>query len=461
MPNLAAVTVAARLDRLPPSRAIRRLVTLISLGGCFEFYDLFFTGYIAPGLVKSGVLTSTTQAFFGFTGVASFVAATFAGMLIGTLLVSWLSDRFGRRAIFTWSLLWYSVGSLILAFQSDAAALDLWRFLASIGLGVELVNIDTYVSELTPKDQRGSAFAYNEGIMFLAVPAAALVSWLLVPESILDVEGWRWVIIIGATGAAFVWWIRRSLPESPRWLAQHGRAEEAERILGAIEDSVKQETGQPLPDAVPFSGETEGVKGAWIEMWRAPYLSRTIIMMIFNILQTVGYYGFSAWVPTLLIAQGITVTRSLEYTLIIAVAAPISPFFAMLVADRLERKFQIAAAAVAVAIFGLLFSQQTTALGVIVFGILITMANNWMSFAFHGYQTELYPTRIRAQAVGFVYSWSRLGAVFSSFVIAFFLRDYGTVGVFIFIAASMAVVAAVVGIGGPRTRLHRLEQLAP
>ncbi len=109
----------------------------------------------------------------------------------------------------------------------------------------------------------------------------------------------------------------------------------------------------------------------------------------------------------------------------------------------------------------MLFSQQTTALGVIVLGILITLSNNWMSLAFHAYQTELYPTRIRAQAVGFVYSWSRVSVVFSSFVIAFFLRDYGTTGVFVFIAACMAVVAGVVGIGGPRTARIRLEQVAP
>jgi putative MFS transporter len=461
MSEAGSATIAARLDRLPASRAIRRMVTLISLGGCFEFYDLFFTAYVAPGLTKAGILTPTTKAFFGMSGLASFVAATFAGMLVGTLLVSWLSDRFGRRTIFTWSLLWYSAGTLIVAVQNDATGLDIWRFVASIGLGVEFVNIDTFVSELTPKDKRGSAFAFNEGIMFTAVPVAAFVSWLLVPETILGLDGWRWVMILGATGAIFVWWIRRDLPESPRWLAQHGRRDEAERVLGAIEADVQRETGQPLPPPATLAGEAESIAGAWSEIWRAPYLGRTIVLTLFNVLQTVGYYGFSAWVPTLLIAQGITVTRSLEYTLIIAIAAPVAPFFATYVADRFERKFQIAGAALSIAVFGLLFSQQNSAIGIIVLGILITMSANWMSFAFHAYQTELYPTRIRAQAVGFVYSWSRLSVVFSSFVIAFFLRDYGTIGVFIFIAACMLAVAAVVGLAGPRTRLLRLEQVAP
>jgi putative MFS transporter len=166
-------------------------------------------------------------------------------------------------------------------------------------------------------------------------------------------------------------------------------------------------------------------------------------------------------VPTLLIAQGVTVTKSLEYTLVIAVAAPLSPFFATYIADRFERKFQIAGAALAIGVFGLLFSQQTSAAGIIILGVLVTMSANWMSLAFHAYQTELYPTRIRAQAVGFVYSWSRLSVVFSSFIIAYFLRDYGTTGVFVFIAACMVGVAGIVGIAGPRTRLLRLEQVAP
>src|ERR1700730_4998269 len=160
------VTVAARLDGLPPSRYTRKLITLLSLGGWFEFYDLFFTAYIAVGLFKAKIFTPTTQGLFDLNGFASFVAALFTGLFIGTLVFSWLSDRFGRRSIFTFALLWYSVGAFIMAFQNTAAGIDLWRLIASIGLGVELVNIDAYVSELVPKSQRGPAFAYNQFIMF-------------------------------------------------------------------------------------------------------------------------------------------------------------------------------------------------------------------------------------------------------------------------------------------------------
>ncbi len=452
-------TIAARLDRLPNSSAVRRLVTLISLGGCFEFYDIFFTAYVAPGLVKSGIFGGAGSVFFGLTGVASFVAALFAGMFVGTLMFTPLSDRLGRRSIFTFALLWYSVATVVMAFQHTATGVLLWRFIASVGIGVEFVNSDAYISELVPKDGRGRAFAYNQFVMFLAVPVVAFLSWLLVPTTLLGVDGWRVVVLIGSTGAIFIWAIRLGLPESPRWLAQHGRIAEADRIIAGLETRTEAETGRKLPPPQPVEGETETVAGSWFEIWHAPYLGRTIILVIFNLFQTVGYYGFASWVPQFLISQGIDVTRSLLYTFIIAIANPIGPLIFMAMSDRFERKYQIAIAALGIAVFGLLFSQQSGAAGILIFGILVTLSNNWMSFSFHAYQTELYPTRIRAQAVGFVYSWSRFSAIFTAFVIAFSLARFGSTGVFVLIAACMVVVAATIGGFGPRVTRLRLEQV--
>jgi putative MFS transporter len=455
-----AVTVAARLDRLPPSRHTRKLVTLLSLGAWFEFYDLFFAAYVALGLFKSGLFTPTTQGLFDLHGFASFVAALFAGMFVGTIAFSWVSDRFGRRSILAFSLLWYSIGALVMAFQQTPEGIDLWRFIASIGLGVELVNVDTYLSELVPKEQRGAAFAYNQCIMYTAVPVVAFLAWQLVPHTILGLDGWRWVVIIGSVGAVVIWWIRRNLPESPRWLAQHGRIAEAEAVVAHMEERIRAETGRELPPPQPVAGEAELKPGAWMEMWSPVYRGRTIMLIVFQLFQTIGYYGFSSWVPALLISQGVETTKSLGYTFIIAVAAPVGPLIGSFFADRFERKWQIGTAALGIAAFGLLFAQQATAAGVIVCGLLVTLCANWFSFAFHAYQSELYPTRIRARAVGFVYSWSRFSAIFSGFVIAFFLGRYGTTGVFTFIAGAMAAVFIIIGGFGPPVTKRRLEAIA-
>ncbi len=184
------------------------------------------------------------------------------------------------------------------------------------------------------------------------------------------------------------------------------------------------------------------------------------MMIAANLFQTVGFYGFANWVPTLLIAKGIHLTQSLEYTFIIAIVFPLSPMLGLLVGDRVERKWQVALSCLAIAVIGLLFAQQTSAVGLIVLGILQTVATNWLSFSFHAYQAELFPTRIRGLAVGFVYSWSRFSAVFTGFFIAFVLHDFGVPGVFAFIAAAMMVVIVTVLAFGPRTSNRSLEEIA-
>jgi putative MFS transporter len=288
----------------------------------------------------------------------------------------------------------------------------------------------------------------------------AFLAWQLVPLTIFGLDGWRIVVMIGSIGAVAIWWIRRNLPESPRWLAQHGRTAEAERIVEEMERRVRAETGQDLPPPEIVTGETEQKAGAWMEMWSPAYRGRTIMLVIFNLVQTIGYYGFSSWVPALLISQGVEVTKSLAYTFVIAIAAPIGPLIGMYFADRFERKWQISWAAIGIGAFGLLFAQQRSAAGVIACGLLITLCNNWLAFSFHAYQAELYPTRIRALAVGFVYSWSRFSAIFSGFVIAFLLGRYGTNGVFGFIAGAMVLVFIVIGGFGPPVTKRRLEAIA-
>jgi MFS transporter, putative metabolite:H+ symporter len=454
------ITVAARLDRLPNARYIRKLIVLLSLGACFEFYDLFFSAYIAPAFYSSGIFTPTTKGFLGFEGFASFVAALFAGLFVGTLVFSPVSDRFGRRAIFSFSLLWYSACTFVMALQSTPTTINLWRFLAGIGLGVEMITIGAYVSELTPKESRGQAFAFNQVLSFSAVPVAALISAVLVPRHWLGLDGWRWVVIIGASGAIFIWFIRRAIPESPRWLEQQGRVEEANHIMDEIEERVRSETTRALPEPKLVEGDIHQTHGSLREIWNRSYRGRTFLLILFHILQPIGFYGFAGWVPTLLLAEGVTVTQSLQYTFVMALASPLGPLIGMAFADRFERKWQIAWSALSIAACGLLFAQQRTAAGVMLFGVLITLASNWMSFAFHTYQSELYPTRIRARAVGFVYSWSRVSTVFSSFLIALLLRNYGTIGVFTLIAVSMLMVFMLVGGLGPRTTQRRLEEIA-
>lgn len=184
------------------------------------------------------------------------------------------------------------------------------------------------------------------------------------------------------------------------------------------------------------------------------------MLVVFNLAQTVGFYGFTSWVPIFLSSRGVSFTKSLEYSFIIAVINPLGPLLAMRVADRFERKWQIVWLSVIIAIAGLAFSQARSPAPIIALGTIVTLANAWFSCAFHAYQAELYPTPIRAQAVGFVYSWSRFSSIFVGFIIAAVLRAYGTTGVFVVIALAMMVVALAIGVFGIRTNKVALEELA-
>ena len=289
MPNTPAADLAARLDRLPTSRHVWRLITLISLGACFELYDLFLTAYIVPGLNQAGMFKPESLGVFSalsglhVEGAGTFVFALFAGLFVGTIAFGWVADAYGRRTIFTFSLIWYSIFTFIMAFSTSGFWLDIWRFIAGIGIGIELVTIDTYISELIPAHERGRAFAFSQFVSFCAVPIVAFLAWRLVPTGANGFEGWRWVVIIGSVGAVFVWWLRLGLPESPRWLVRHGRLVEAEAVVSAIEAKVTAESG-PLPPVGPAI-EEEG-EGTFGEIWQPPYGGRATVMSIFNFFQT-------------------------------------------------------------------------------------------------------------------------------------------------------------------------------
>jgi putative MFS transporter len=451
--------ISRRLESLPASSRVWRLVILLSLGGCFEIYDLFFTGYIAPGLNRSGLLTTTTQAFFGFSGIGAFVAATFAGLFAGTFFLGFLADRFGRRAIFTFALLEYSVASVIMACQTTSGGLLLWRFIAGVGIGIEIITIDAYITELVPSWMRGRAFALNQATMFISVPVVAFLSWWLVPLSPYGIDGWRWVVLIGAAASMVIWVLRLYVPESPLWLARHGRAEEALKILATLEASAASAVParpRPVVDLVPVRRR---LPAGFAELFRPPYLSLVVLFMVFNFCQAFGFYGFANWVPTLLVDKGITITKSLQYSFIVAFAYPIAPLLAASFADRLERKWIICGACMAIIAFGMGFSQFTEPALLILSGVLLTAANMTMSYAYHAYQTEVFPTAIRARASGLVYSMSRISATFSGFIVAYMLRVAGVNGVFGLITAAMILVIAVMAAFGPNVRGKPLDAL--
>jgi putative MFS transporter len=460
-PAAVEATLTARLDRLPLP-TIWRIVFLISLGSVFEFYDVFFTAYVAPGMVHSSMFTAASLGIFAalqsvrVSGVGTFVFSTFAGLWAGVVLLGHAADRWGRRTVFTWSLVWYAVCTGIMAFQTTGQALNLWRFVAGLGFGVQLITIDTYIVELVPRTMRGRAICANQFISFCIVPVVAWLAWRLVPLQPLGVDGWRWVVLLGSAGALAVWGLRMGIPESPRWLAATGRLDEADAVLTRLERG-----GGAAPDR-PRATSTPERRGAprLAELFTKRYRGRTLLLSVFNAVQVIGFYGFNSWVPTLLMARGIDLTRGLEYGFIIALAQPVGPLAGALIADALERKTQIVAGLSCMGVSMAVFAVSTSPLALVAMGIAFTLSANVMSFAYHGYQAELYPTRIRARAIGFVYSWSRLAAAFAGLIVGSLLSAGGVAAVALFIGGAMLLGVVVIAAFGPTTRGLALESLS-
>ena len=447
----SAALIAARIDRLPPCGPIWSWLAIISFGAFFEIYETALTTLLAPLLVKAGVFRAGSGGLMGLPDLATFGFATFFGLFVGSILFAAIADRVGRRPVFTYSLVWYAVATLVMAMQTQALAICVWRLIAAIGVGAQIVAIDAYISEMMPKAIRGRGFAFSKAIQYSAVPLAGILATVLAKKMVVGIEGWRLMLLVPTVGAALIWWVRRGLPESPRWLAEHGRVAESEAILIEIEARVVRSIGGPLAPAEPVAATPSDAQGGYFALFHGQMLRRTVLLIVSSCAITVAYFGFGSWLPSLLQARGVEVTKSLAYTALIAFSYPLTPYGCSWFADRIERKWQIVIGAGITVVAGLLFSVQTAFAGWIACALLITLANNLASYAIHTYRSELFPTALRARGIGFVYSIDRLVAAFNSYLIGFILVQTGVTGVLVFISGAMVVAILVIGVFGPRT----------
>ncbi|MFF7412557.1 MFS transporter [Streptomyces lydicus] len=442
---------AARLDRLPPSRWHRRITLVVGIGAFFDLYEIFLGGVLAAVLAE--------QWHLGHTAKSWVIAAGFLGMFAGANVLSVLADRVGRRRMFLVNLGAYALFSLLCAFAPDLSWLLALRALSGLGLGAELVLVDTYLAEFLPRAVRGRYIAWAYTLGFVGVPVAALLGARLVAaHQPLGVDGWRWLLVAGALGAAFIQLMRRQLPESPRWLTVQGRGEEAERIVAGLEERVARETGGSLP-SVP---ETETVPERKVplgEMFRGDHRRRTVMWWIFQVLQTVGYYGFGSLAPVVLTAKGHTVTESLLYAALSFCGYPLGSALSVPLIDRIERRTLIIASALGIAGCGLAFGFADATWAIVAFGFLLTVCSNVFSNAFHVYQTEIFPTGLRSSAIGIAYSLSRLTSVVLPFVALSVLDDLGPAAVFSASAGLMLLLCLDVALLGPRTTGRSLERI--
>ncbi|MFM0336821.1 MFS transporter [Paraburkholderia fungorum] len=439
--------IAARIDRLPVSRFHRRLLLLVSLPFFFDISDIFTFSYAAPALVKEWGLTMSS--------IAMLTSAGFFGMFLGATLGGMLSDKIGRKRALIYYVIAYSVFSLANALAPDIPMLMITRVLTGVGISSATAVVMAYIAELFPAKTRGTWQGWAMVIALMGIPITSWVARLVVPSG---PNGWRWIFVWGALGIVFLLFTKH-FPESPRWLARQGRMEEADRTLKLIEAEVELTTG-PLPEAVTINRPVE-VRAHWTSMFKGQYIGRTMTLWAIWIFQTLGFYGFQAWVPTLLVQHGITIVHSLTYITLINIGAVPGALIAVFLADRFERKFSIAAAAALIAVFGLLYGLSFQPVLIVSFGFLVGMLIQTFAALCYAYTPEQYPTDIRNTGAGFAYGMGRLANVGNSFIVAAIFVNFGYVWVFVYIAGAWLATAVITVLFGARTTGRRLESINP
>lgn len=439
--------VAARLDRLPVTRLHRYLIAVVGVATFFDLYDLFLASSISTVLSKEFGVSSAE--------LKPLLASAFVGAFVGALTLGRLADRIGRRRAFLVTLGLYSVFTLLGAFSTDVWMLVACRFIAGIGIGAELPLADAYLADLLPAKSRGRATAWAYTVGFCGVPVAGFLAKGLVGETPLGIDGWRWLFVIGALGAAIVWVLRAGLPESPRWLAAQGRDEEAEAVLVRLETAA----GQGLPEPKPVDAPPER-PGTFTDLLRPPWRRRTGMLYAFQILQAFGYYGFGSLVPIVLAAKGFDLTHSLTFSALTFLGYPIGSALSIPVIERVQRKTLIIASAIGMAAFGLAFGYSSSGALIAVFGFAYTATSNVFSNAFHTYQGELFPTTLRATAAGSAYSLSRLATAAMPYLLIPVLDHAGAGTMFAVVAGAMVLLVANVSAFGPRTTGRSVEDIA-
>lgn len=445
-------SVGELLDDMPVGPVHRKIVVAVGLGLFFEIYEIFLNSTISTALRHDfGV---------GGTVLKLVLASSFLGMFFGAALFGRLADKIGRRKAFLIGLGWFSALSVLGAFVPSPALLLATRFLAGVGIGAVYPVADSYLADVLPKDRRGRLAAYAYTCSYLAVPFAGFMSVWLTGRSPLGIAGWRWLLAIGGTGAAVVFALNRWLPESPRWLVGAGRIDEAHRVLAHFAPASKAVVCQTnmVGGAVRRS---DSPRSARMLLRRTPYNRRLAMLMVFHLFQTFGYYGFGTLAALVLVNRGYPVASSMLFSAVSFVGYPIGSAMAIPLMARFERKFLLVGSIVAIAAFGLLFATQSSVLLIILFGFLTTATSNVFSNVYHVYQAEIFPTTVRATAVGWTYSLSRLSSGASPFVLIPVLDTYGAPAMFTVVAAALVIVIVAVLILGPRTSRRSLDEINP
>lgn len=439
-PRPAALTRAERLDRLPFTRRHTRLVIGSGIGWALDAMDVGLVSFVMAALAVQWGLGATELSWVASLG--------FVGMAVGATLGGLLADRIGRRQVFAATLLVYGLATGASALVGSLAALLVLRVVVGLGLGAELPVASTLVSEFAPARIRGRVVVALEAFWAVGWFAAAVIGFLVVPSG---ANGWRWAFAIGAAPAFYAVVVRRTLPESVRFLESAGRYADAEEAVRQFEI----EAGVRAVDSPPIAPSP---RARARDLWSPDLRRRTAGLWIVWFGLNFAYYGAFIWLPTLLVASGLSLVRSFGYTLVITAAQLPGYAVAAVLIERWGRRPTLATFLAGSALAAGLFAGARTPVAVVGAGMLLSFFALGAWGAVYAVTPEVYPTRLRGTGSGSAAGFGRIASILAPLSVPPLLASGGSPLVFGVFAAAFLLSAGAAMALLPEFRGRALEE---
>ncbi|MFC5937893.1 MFS transporter [Corynebacterium choanae] len=428
-------TRTARLDELPVTKAHAKIVVTSGLGWAMDAMDIGLMSFIMAALIAHWGLSPTETSWLAAIG--------FVGMAIGASLGGLLADKYGRRTIFAATLLVYGIATGASAAAGGLAVLIVLRFIVGLGLGAELPVASTYVSEFAPLRFRGRMVVLLEAFWALGWIAAALIGRFVVGT--FD-SGWRWAFVIGCIPAVYAVVVRRTLPESVRFLETTGNHAAAEGVVRQLEKSppLSRISSQPK---TTIAVDTDSTVAGAASIFAPALRRRTIALWTVWLCLNFAYYGAFLWLPALLHADGFTLVKSFSFTLIMTFAQLPGYALAAFAIERWGRRPTLAAMLIGSAIAAGLFALSSADWQIIAAGSLLSLCNLGAWGALYAIGPELYPTHLRSTGTGQAAAVGRIASIIAPLAVPLIPRG----GLFVVFAAAF-VIASVAALLLPEQR---------
>ncbi|HET7579209.1 MAG TPA: MFS transporter [Bacillales bacterium] len=459
--------VLSRLERIPVWSLPRVIMVVIGIGFLFTFYDIFDINVSFIQTSEAIIPGATAETAGNYIGLP--VLMNLVGYVVGTLILSPIADRIGRRNMLLITMLITGLGSLYTAFTYDYTNFIIARAITGVGIGADLAVVNTYINEMAPRQSRAKYTA----MIFIMSGLGALLGiwlglWLTTPATPFPLGlpfalasesfdyGWRIMYVVGAVLALIGIIMRVRLPESPRWLVTAGREDEADQVVKNMEQLASERTTLPGVETVQFTTDQHSFPYRTI-FSNKTYLTRTILLLFVWLLSYVTVYSFSAGMTTLLVGLHY---KPPEAGLIVAFGVfgmVISAIVSYYIGEKLERKWWIIISAILTLIGGVIVALAGVNLGMAVFGaIIVFFGFNLYVPMTYTWTTENFPTRARTSGFALVDGLGHIGGGIGLLAIAPLIPALGVLKGFLLIGLFL-LVASIIALFGVRTRDKMLE----